>query len=266
MWIKHSEDNNIPSWLKDNVRSVCSCGAPIENFYNEDGRCTNRRCSSNICPSKLAMRAANMFTVLNVDGFKEGKSLSVIKDYKLTSHFQVIPHALGGTKLRIDLAKYLKICFIPKISEQWNAETDGFSTPSEFVAGYKGKFKDEVEAYKDVILSGEPFFDFIAPTVYEKEPLITGTIMISGNVIGFPTKEGFVGAINGTFKGYVRLGLTKSARRTGMMALIKENQNDMTTKLQVARETGIPVFTSTEFITYLLNSLSEKGVDVNEFA
>lgn len=264
MWIRSEMDTNIPEWLRNNIRTECSCGAPIENYYNDDGHCTSRRCSSSICPNKLAARSAAMLTLLGVEGIKDGKSRQIIVANGLKSHFEVIPYVFTNGKPKISLAMYMKVCFIPGYSDTWSKVCQDYSSPEEFVKNYDGQYSNVVAEYKDIILDNAKYFQFKEKTVYEYDAVITGTVMLTGSIDGFANRNTLIIGLNKLCKGYVRLSISESVRKTGIMALIRQDGPSVTPKLTIARETGVPVMTPEEFRQFIVDTLIEKGVDVND--
>ena len=142
MWIKQSEDNLMPKWLKVHLSGVCSCGAEIENYYNGN-ECTNRRCPNPECPLTLAQRIADMCTILKIPGIKEGRGLALVKENGLKSHYEALPHIITN-KPRMTLADYMRISFIPGIDNTWVSLCEGKTSVEEVFNSLPYKYKDRL--------------------------------------------------------------------------------------------------------------------------
>ena len=111
--VKQSEDSRLPDWLQKELKKECEyCGWEKENYYNERGECTNRRCPNPSCPGTLAHKIADMCEILGIKGIKEGMGLQFVKEHNLKSHYAVLPYILEG-KPEVRLNTFMRISFIP---------------------------------------------------------------------------------------------------------------------------------------------------------
>ena len=101
-WIKQADDLYLPAWLKDNLKDTCTCGSPMENYYNDKGCITKRRCANPYCYHKLALKIVGMCDILQVKGIGEATAEKIVKSRDLTNHYAVLPEILQE-KPRISL-------------------------------------------------------------------------------------------------------------------------------------------------------------------
>ena len=81
-WVLQTEDRNLPEWLTSNLTHKCECGGEMENYYNEAGKITSRRCNNPSCFLRMAQKVVGICELLGVKGIGPEKSLSIIKSYK----------------------------------------------------------------------------------------------------------------------------------------------------------------------------------------
>ena len=121
-WVKHENDTYLPDWLKSNLKSKCTyCGAPMENYYNDDYRCTNRRCSNPSCYGFVAAKADFARKLLKIEGVGFAGCL---KDAILTQSktpFELF-HAWGMMPL-VSLEQFLRIHCFEGIDSEWEKIT-----------------------------------------------------------------------------------------------------------------------------------------------
>lgn len=256
-WIKHSEDTNMPKWLKDNLPAKCKCGTEKENFYNVDGKCTARRCPNKECPWTLAQRIAAMCDILNVQGIGDGKGLQLVQDYKLKSHFEAIPY-IFKEKPTIQLYQLLRISFIEGVDTRWEQACSKFSSVDEFYTNYRGPLKDILHDNLELVKYGETFFNIQKYEAQQFKALIRGTVMLSGHFRGFQDRDNFIRGINYASQGLIELGISQNKRKTGIMCLIQEKDEPMRGKAECALEAGIPIMSPDEFKAYIMDLLRKK--------
>lgn len=261
VWIRQSEDNKIPAWLKENLKLYCECGTEKENYYNERGECTGRRCPNKQCPYTLAQKIADMCNILKVNGIKEGRGMQMINDYKLKSHFEAIP-IIFKERPTISLYQLLRISFIRGVDTQWDNICDCSSSIDELLKSYNGKYKYLLTENYDELKYGETFFHILKPERKTCNTLIRGNVMISGNIRGFENRDDFIDAINYVSKGLVDIRV-KGKRKTEVMCLIQEKDEPNRGKAQCALENGIPIMTPDEFKDYITCMLKQKLKEVN---
>lgn len=257
MWVLQSEDKRLPKWLTDNLRSRCMCGAEMENFYNDADEITARRCSKPDCPYRMAQRVVGMCEILEIKGIGEKTALKIVKDRGLKSHLEALPY-IYHEKLTVDLYTYLRILFVKGISTGWGTVTGSYKTLKDVLYKYKGKFAPELRERQDEILHGAELINIEEEEPQKFEPVITGTVMISGNIKGLSNRNSFIAALNKYSNGLISIGVSESKRKTGIMALIQEADTPNRGKAECAIENGIPIMTPDEFKVMIFSRLREK--------
>ena len=259
-WIKQSEDSQLPDWLKSNIRDKCECGHDMENFYNVSGQITARRCTNPKCPHVMAQKITAMCDILKVKGIGYKTGLSLIKTHNLTSHFEAIPYILEE-KPRISICNLLRCNFIQGVDTKWSTVDAVCATVDDIFSVYSGEFKDLLLEHKTEILESAKYFSIIEKYKPKFEPVVTGTVMLSGNIKGIPNRNTFIAGINYGSQGLIDIRVSEHKRKTGVMALIQEADSPRQGKAQCAEENGIPIMTPDEFKKYVANLLVAKMRD-----
>lgn len=261
IWVKTSEDERLPGWLKKELRETCEvCGTPILNGYNERGECTRRKCTNDNCPKALGVRVGALCTALNYSGIKDANGYSLVQQYQLKSHFDVVP-ILFKDKPKVRLPQLFRLAFIYGVDSEFDSICHGYQTPEEVFNGYNGKYKEVIEEKREDILHAAKYFDIVLPTQVKQEykPVLFGTVVITGEVNGVSHRDTFIPAINKKFKGLTALGYSKSKRKTGLYCCISEDKAASTGKVAEAVAAGAPVLTSNEFIIKVIQDLVDLG-------
>lgn len=264
MWIKHKEDTNIPSWLSSELASECStCGSDIENFYlttgrNNSERCTNRRCSNPECPETLGVKISNMADIFNWKGVGAITGKKLVISNKLTNHLQAIPF-ISTEKPKLTLNKLLQVCFIPGLATKCDSiDTSKYSSIEEFIEGYQGEFYHDIKPYFELLREANEYVEIDTERVtFTHEPILFGNVMITGNINQLPDRELFPALVAKMTDGLVALTLV-GKRKTGVMALIKEEGSAVTGKVDTAIDNNIPIMTSNEFYTFIGEKLKQE--------
>lgn len=257
-WIKQEDDTFLPEWLVSNLPGVCSCGSPMENFYNQQGRITGRRCSDEKCPFKVARKIVGMCDILKVKGIGEAKALSLVKSYKLTSQFEALPKILPDSKPKVSLYNFLRMCFIKGMDTTWGQVVGENETIEELYNNYKGEYRVLLDKYKSDILYNANFVEFERQWKPTRDALITGTVMISGNIKGYANRNNFIAALNVASQGLIRISVAENKRKTGILALIQEADTPNRGKAECAMQNHIPILTPEEFKLWCTAELKER--------
>lgn len=252
--MKQTEDNQLPNWLKENLRSKCDCGYEMENFYNKAGQITSRRCSNPECPHRMAQKITVMCDILKVKGVGYKTGLNLIRTHKLNSHFEAIPY-ICAEKPRASICDLLRCVFIQGVDTKWSEVDSKCATVEDIFTSYDGELKPLLLENKDEILEGAKYFSIIEKYKPTFEPVIVGTVMLSGNIKGLPNRNTFIAGVNYGYKGLVDIRIAEHKRKTGIMALIQEADSPRQGKAQCAEENGIPIMTPDEFKTFIANQL-----------
>lgn len=260
-WVKQTQDAGMPVWLKKSLNPMCGCGTEKENYYNDNGECTNRRCPNPKCKYTLAQRIADMCTILEIPGVKEGRGLQLVEEYRLENHYQALQYILGS-KPKITLACFMRISFIPSVDKTWNSLCEGASSLDELLERLPYKYKELVEPCKDLLYEGIRYVDLYIPEVSNVKVLVRENVMISGNIKGHAVRENFIAAINSECGGLVDIRVV-GKRKTDVFCLIQEADEPRRQKAECALSAGIPIYTPTEFVTVLAeklkNAISREG-------
>ncbi len=264
MWVLQSRDKTLPNWLTDNLRSKCMCGAEMENFYNPANEITARRCSDVNCPYRMAQKIVGMCEILGIKGIGEKTAYKMIKERGLKSHLEALPF-ISREKLKVDLYTYLRLLFVKGVSTGWGPIANRHKTLDDLMVNYNGKFSTELQERREEIMNGARLVDIKTEEPQKFEPLITGTVMISGNIKGLNNRNSFISAMNKYSNGLIHLSVAESKRKTGIMALIQEADTPNRGKAECAIENGIPIMTPDEFKAVVFSRLREKlGVGKGE--
>lgn len=256
-WVKQAEDFNMPDWLKQYLNEKCEmCGADKENFYNEKGECTNRRCSNNKCPGTLAHRIADMCEFLKIGGIKEGKGLQMVKEHSMSSHYEAIPY-IFSKKPEISLSEFMRISFIPGIDSQWETICGDSTSIDELINRCDSKYKYLIQLHRKELDYGIQFVEIKKIKKPKYRTLIFGNVMISGNIRGYTVREDFIRDLNCAAQGLLNLRVV-GKRKTDVMCLIQEADEPYRGKAECALENNIPILTPEEFKEKIRKDLNNK--------
>lgn len=251
----------IPDWLKEDLPKTCSyCGAEYQVGYSPNNlRVTSLYCPNRECPGTVMMKMVFMWTVLSVDGIKEGKSLELIKRHNIKRHTDAIPY-LYKDKPTIDIVTFMRINCIKGIDSQWSTICADLNSIEEVIDRAQSKrIIDDLD--KEDVLNAVKYFNIVFPDKAKHEPVLKMTVMMTGDIMGLPNRELLVSALNIKYDGLLDLRYSNSIRKTGISALIKESSSNVTGKVNVAKNYGIPIFTPEEFIFHIDKLIRERAGD-----
>lgn len=268
-WILQKEDTNLPSWLKDNLSSKCDCGAEVENFYNDAGRITKSRCSDPCCKYMVAQRVVGMCKLLNVKGIGPETALSIVNSHSIRNHYLALPYIFTKGKPEVDLYTFLRMSFTPGMDESWASVSGKYTNLDELYSKYNGKYKDVLLENEQKLREGVKYVQLKEPIKMKYEPLIRGTVMISGTLKNFPdNRNKFIAALNYASQGLIELGVSEHKKKNGIMALIQEADTPRRGKAECAIDAGIPIMTPDEFQAMIMQRLSvlskERGLTLRK--
>ena len=253
----------IPTWLKESFPKKCPyCGSLYHVGVSPNGlRVTKHYCPNTKCPMTIANKMAYCFEILGVTGIKAGKSLKVVKDFNIDNHFDGVTKVLTS-KPKVDLPTFMRMCCIPGIDSGWNLICEKKTSINEVFEDVrvKDKFSD---TFKQFILDKSSYFDIVYPEKQEYEPVLSLTVMMTGDIMGYSNREDFVTMLNYIFKGRLDLRYSKNKRKTGIDFLIKEESSPVTGKVNVAIENGIPIITPKDFMYYVGEQIKRRVEDGN---
>lgn len=259
MLVNSNDDVLLPDWLKSNIEHTCVCGSPIMNYYNEDGKCTNRVCSNDLCFESVARKLLFCVQELGLKGTGIGvaKCRELAKQYCNKSHFQAFPY-LFNKKPKCSISMYLKLCCIYGMDNRWNTVAGSYKSVDDFLLNYNGQYRDVVDEHIDLIKDNVSYVDFVSVEEFKYKPVVVGNIMITGELNNIRDRRIFPYALKKATNGLVDVNLV-GKRKTDVMALIKEASSPTTDKVRIANENGIPIYTSEEFIEYVGNLANERS-------
>lgn len=256
-WVKQVDDKSLPVWLTSNLKSKCECGWDMENFYNPQGSITARKCSNPKCPYMMAEKVVGVAELLGIKGIGSKTAFNIVSSNGLQSHFEAIPF-ITREKPVVTLYTFLRMAFIKGVDTGWNAIAGDYSNIDELLEKYHGEYEYLLNKHKAELLIGKQFVTFKTVEGYEFEPVVTGTVMISGNIRGLSNRNDFIWGLNQASKGLIRIGVSESKRKTGVMALIQEADTPNRGKAECAIENHIPIMTPKEFVAYVSKLANER--------
>ena len=259
-WIKHTEDTFIASYLKETLSAYCDyCGHEMENYYNDDLRCTNRRCSNPLCEGMMAAKGEFMFKLLGYRGIGFATCRKMISEHGLKHHVRLLK--VAGPLPTMPLYEYLRIHCFPGVDSEWEKTCKVLSiyTLDELYEKYDGKFKQLLIDNKELLYSNLDCVEL------EKRPegLVSNTptkylnVMITGTPNGFNSKEHFINTVNQALQGKIVILHQATKRITGVDYLIREQGSVTRGKLEAAIKGGIPVVTSQQFLLIIRDMLKQ---------
>lgn len=266
LWVEHSKDDMLPMWLKNGLSSKCQyCGNEMLDYYNDDYRCTNRKCSNPTCPGIIAARADFVIKILNIKGIGFAKCLEAVRSSGIRDQIELLK--IFGIHPTVTLFTYLRMHCFNGVDGEWEKickKLDIYSLDELFDA-YDGKYKELLVENKELLYRDVEFVSLVERPVDRKvsRPAQYLTVMITGTPIGYETKEHFIDTINTCMQGIIVVIHQKTKRQSGVDYLIREPGSTTRGKVEAAMRGGIPIVTSQEFMAILVNML-RKIEDENE--
>lgn len=258
-WVLHSKDTVMEPWLKEHMSTVCSyCGSEMENWYNDDIRCTNRRCSNPNCYGMMAAKGKFMMKILSIDGIGFSRCMDALKGGRMTHHVQLL--SILPEKPTVSLKDYLRIHCFEGVDSEWEKICTKLNcyTVDDILKYNLGKWTDILRENKKLLDDNLQYVQLKKrPLIVQQVPSVYLTIMITGTPIGFNTKEHFISVLNKRMLGRIVLIHQATKRKTGVDYLIREPGSKTAGKVSAAIDGGIPIVTSAEFIAILTKMLQD---------
>ena len=252
-WIEQEQDTFMPTWLKAGLSAKCGyCGSPMLNYYNEDSRCTNRKCSNPNCYGFTAARMDFVRKLVGIEGAGFATCLKDAQSFKVTSPFELL-HA-WHVKPAVTLDKFLRMHCFEGIDSEWEKIVKGMNlyTLDDLYQNYDGKWKGLLDEHKSEIYNNLQYVNLIVPNIQHRDKSEVYTIMITGTPNGFNSKEHFIDALNEACNGYITILHQKTKRQSGVDFLIREPGSTTRGKVEAAQKGGIPIVTSEQFTQFLI--------------
>lgn len=260
LWVEQEIDEAMPEWLKTSLVSKCPyCGHAMQNYYNDVGRCTNRRCSNNMCIGMLAARADFVRKLIGIEGVGFKTCLNDIRVSKSSTVFQLLN--FWNVKPTVPLSTFLRMHCIEGIDNEWEdiVQTEGVYSLDELYDKYNGKRRGLLDAIKGMLYSNLEYVNIIGrpDDLVKSGPRKVYTIMITGTPIGFASKDDFLYQVNAACRGLIIVKHQKTKRQSGVDCLIREPGSNTRGKVEAAMKGGIPILTSSQFIQFLTKELEK---------
>lgn len=263
-WVVQAEDDVMPDWLNDSLSKTCKhCGSPMMNYYNDVGRCTNRKCSNESCCGFVAARADFVRKLLNLDGLGFKTCLRDVKSCGARNPFELLDY--WHCKPVVSLGMFLRMHCFEGVDNEWDtiATTLGVYTLDELYSSYDGKWKSLLLEHKDEVygnlkyvqLSGRP------ENLVKSGPRLVLNIMITGTPIGFASKDDFIRTLNSICRGIIVINHQVTKRQSGVDCLIREPGSVTRGKVDAAIKGNIPILTSEQFIGFLTERMKEYNTE-----
>ena len=250
-------DTKLPEWVKNVITTECQyCGAPIASNHDV-GPLTERWCSNPLCPEHMSYRIAYIAKHYNIKGFGPATAKQYYSVHKPDSPAQIV-----------------STWFAEKPTESLSTITDlacikdfGKTTGQKFLDQY-GSFEEYFEKaevvdpilleHKDELICAQKYFNVRKP--------FTGSniyVMATGVIHGYSNRDVFFQNLNELVGDKLHI-IQVGARKTNVTCLVKEPDAVDHKKSRIAKECGIPIVTSKEFIHIVLTTYERLGGDIKE--
>lgn len=255
-----AENPDIPDWLKPHMKMFCECGGVIcdDGPYDAHGvmMLTQRWCSNPECMFHLARKADELAKYFHIDGFGPKTAQKDIVGYGIKNHLEFLRFWFSEPP-EVYLYQAAELSYVYGVDSKWKEWLAPYTSYEEYIA-----VTDDVPY---VILSNLDYLMECAKYFrIKKTPLsnVVIKVMITGSMLGFPSREAFLNGINEEFKDYFRVEDNKRTVR-GTVCLVKEPNSVDYSKTQIAVNNNIPIVSSKEFIG-ILSDLRETMRNENE--
>lgn len=254
----------IPDWLKKNLEENCPfCDSPYHVGYSPNGlRVTRHYCPNRECPATLAMKMVFMWNILKVDGIKYGRSMELIKRYKIKKHIEAIKYVFDE-KPTVDIVTFMRLQCINGIDNSWGSLIGESQSLEEVLDSFNVRTKLTQQDIIDIKEAAE-YFNIVFPEKKQFDPVMSIRIMMTGDIMGLPDRNLFVQALNQKYNGLLRIEATTGVRKTGVYALVKEDNYTGTQKVRIAQEYGIRIFNPKDFIIHIDKEIKRRVGENNE--
>lgn len=259
MWVSYDNDTYIVPAVKMALDRTCRyCGSVMEHYYNDDFRCTNRRCSNPECVSYVAARANVMVEILEIKGYGFKTLLSMAKSNHILKHWHLIPMIINE-KPSVSLVNFLRILNFDSVDSAWEKElvTYDINDVESLLTKYNGRFEKLIKDHEADIRNAEEYFCIQKPETARNDAVENReviNIMITGVPNGYSSKDAFISYLNQRFGKYFIFTHQKTKRQSGVFCLIREPGSTTRGKVEAAMKGGIPICTSQEIINAFANS------------
>lgn len=229
----------IPVWLQSNIQLFCKCGYIILN----NDKLTIRTCSNPSCPYHLAEKADYVLKYLGIKGVGSKTLLGLIKSKKYLSHLDVLQDYFDEKPL-VSLNEVAKLTMIYGHDKGFEEYCTSYSSFEQMFANEE-YLPDFIEDNKEELLEAEKHFRV-------RPGFIGGVfnVMLTGEIHGYPARNMFIDDLNDKFGNIVYIK-DVGRRKTGVDALIAEDDTPFHSKMAIAKEKGIPIITPAALVSLL---------------
>ena len=252
------DDYQLPQWVRDNIMMKCKyCGADIASNH-DTGVLTERWCTNPYCPGHMSYKMDYIGKYYDVKGFGPKLALEWIQNHNAKSHLEILPQWFPNEKPTEALARIVDLCCIKEFGmTQGEPVLNKYASFEEFFASDESKFFPVLIQAHDFLCDSQKYFNV-------KRPLLgkVVNIMITGSVEGFTNREDYVDYLNEKFGDKIHV-IQVGRRKSNVAALIQDPGAVSHSKTKVAKEAGIPILTSRQFIEVLIDSYKECGGDMS---
>lgn len=236
---------DIPDWVKDNWLTICPyCHAYIVD-NSDTGVTTSRWCVNPRCPKHMSYKAKELADFFGIKGYGPATLYGSIQLHKYKSHFEFIPTWFKDQKPVVSL---------PEIAVLACIEGYGAPTANKELSAY-GSFEQYflqcseinplLAANKDLLIEAQKYFT-IKPPLAARKIYVMGT----GSFKGYASRDEYFRMLNDTYGNYINV-IQTGKRKTGVSYLLKEKDAVDHSKSQIAKDSGIPIVSPSEFIDIL---------------
>lgn len=263
IWYRHDIDSNLPDWLRKSLPDSCEfCGHTIENGYNDNMVCTRRRCGNLHCIGTEAAKASWILTDLGVKGIKEKTAYKTMRENGLSRCYDIIP-IVFKEKPSVSLPRLFKFGFVFGLDTEYEDICKDCNSVQAVYDTYNGNKLRKLLDVKEDLLYAEQFFKLKKKLMANKKfkPVVSGCVVITGEIPGMEGhRDEYISYINHIYMGLADFGYSRSKRKTGLYCCISEDKNAYTGKVALAREAGVPIYTSMEFLDSINKRITDRGL------
>ncbi len=263
-WVMQAEDDLMPSWLNDSLSKTCQhCGSPMMNYYNDVGRCTNRKCSNEECCGFVAAKADFVRKIIKLEGLGFKTCLRDVKLSGAKNPFELLD--FWHCKPVVSLGTFLRMHCFEGVDNEWDNITTslGVYTLDELYDAYDGKWKSLLLENREEIYSNQKYVQLKGKPadLVKSGPRLVLNVMITGTPIGYASKEDFLRTLNSICRGIIVITHQVTKRQSGVDCLIREPGSTTRGKVEAAIKGNIPILTSEQFINFLTDQMNRYNAE-----
>lgn len=236
---------DVPKWVSDNWLTICPhCGAYIVD-NSDTGVTTSRYCINPRCPKHMSFKAKDLADFFGLKGYGPATLYNSIQLHKYQSHFDFIPVWFKDTKPVVSLPEIaVMACIEGYGAPSANKELSAYTSFEQYF-NQCSNVNPLLLKNKDLLIDAQKYF-VIKPPMSARKIYVMGT----GSFHGYSSRDEYFRKINDTYGAYINV-IQTGKRKTGISYLLKEKDAVDHSKSQIAKDSGIPIVTPSEFIDIL---------------